>query len=42
MYRGGHLELAADPGLLVPMLEEFLDDDPAAVSGPVPEEENTT
>jgi pimeloyl-ACP methyl ester carboxylesterase len=41
VYRGGHLALAADPGLLVPVIEEFLHDPPAA-SGPVSEEENTT
>jgi poly(3-hydroxyalkanoate) depolymerase len=30
IYDGGHLELAADPGLLAPVIEAFLDADPAA------------
>jgi poly(3-hydroxyalkanoate) depolymerase len=42
VYRGGHLELAVNPGLLVPVIEEFLHPDPAAASGdPSPDEENT-
>lgn len=28
VYRGGHIELAADPGRLVPVIEQFLDPSP--------------
>jgi len=39
VYRGGHLELVADPGLLVPVIEEFLHADPPAARHPTSEGE---
>jgi len=39
IYRGGHIELVADPGQLVPVVEQFLRDDPAAAHDPRPDQE---
>jgi poly(3-hydroxyalkanoate) depolymerase len=38
VYRGGHLELAADPERVVPIIEEFLHGDPTDPVAPQPQE----